>query len=441
MRTTKTLLLSMTLLTGAGCGTDPDNTGAVDPRIPPVPVCAEGGACDDGDSCTVNDRCQAGRCVGSPSATCGLVVQEWGTYTSVQASDGHPLGGVHHVDEALPAWVHSRNWSNRNTYFFEELPEEPLQQLETPVLYFWSATRTDARVTIGFPEGVVGEWYPDATAYAPAIDRCTAIAGGSMAWDVTIDPSIAVSSFAPVSPDNVWAPSRNVASTPVRFANNGGATESEQFIFYRGLGKFAPSVHVVVSNQDQLRINNSSMDEVAAAFLLNVTGTSGQIVSLDVLRAGETRVASPPAPARSLDAYVLQAQTVLHAALVKSGLRDGVARAMVETWTRSWFKNEGLRLLYLAPRGWTDSYLPTTIAPAPTSLVRTLVGRIEIITPHEEASLLLSVRDHARSGAAFDLSVLGRFAEPRLRRALELLVDRNEHNYAQSLVDQAHAQP
>src|SRR5688572_20506182 len=55
-------------------------------------------------------------------AGCGFVVQEWGTYTSVEASDGHALGGVHHVDEALPTWVHSRNFTRRDRYFLEELP-------------------------------------------------------------------------------------------------------------------------------------------------------------------------------------------------------------------------------------------------------------------------------------------------------------------------------
>src|SRR5437763_571713 len=133
--TGRALLLAAACTVAAACGGKPLAGGATEAEKPPAgdpPIgttCSEGAACDDGDRCTV------GSCEGTPSAACGLIVQEWGTYTSVETSDGHPLGGVHHVDEALPVWVHSRNWNDRNNYFFEELPEEPLQQLETPVLY------------------------------------------------------------------------------------------------------------------------------------------------------------------------------------------------------------------------------------------------------------------------------------------------------------------
>jgi hypothetical protein len=37
-----------------------------------------------------------------------FIVHEWGTFTSVQGSNGKPLGGSHHGEERLPAFVHSR---------------------------------------------------------------------------------------------------------------------------------------------------------------------------------------------------------------------------------------------------------------------------------------------------------------------------------------------
>jgi len=89
-----------------------------------------------------------------PASGAELVVHEWGTYTSVQASDGHSLGGVHHEDEALPAWVHRRNLNDPQNYYFEQLPEEPRQQLETPVLYFYSPTARDVEVSVSFPQGI-----------------------------------------------------------------------------------------------------------------------------------------------------------------------------------------------------------------------------------------------------------------------------------------------
>ena len=53
---------------------------------------------------------------------------------------------------------------------------------------------------------------------------------------------------------------------------------------------------------------------------------------------------------------------------------------MVATWRDSWFE-EGTRVFYIAPRPYVEQVLPITIAPAPESLARVFVGRMEVITP------------------------------------------------------------
>ena len=375
------------------------------------------------------------------TGTQGLHAQEWGTYTSVQGSDGVMLGGVHHEDEVLPAWVHRRNWTDHNNYYFEELPEEPLQQLETPVIYFWSDEARSLRVEVGFPEGVVGQWYPEAATFAPAIDACTEVAGGTMAWDVHLDPSIEPSTFSPVEPTEIWAPSRQVASTPLSVTTPSDVEEREQFIFYRGLGKFVAPIRATATDDDRIHVQNESPDEVRAAFVLRVTGDHGQIVPLGAVAAGQTLDAAVPGATLPLAGYVADAQTVLRGALEESGLSPEVAKAMVDTWTRSWFQNAGLRVLYLAPRAWTDGWLPTRITPAPESYVRTLVGRIETLSPADERALVGTLRDHASTQAPLDPATLGRFAEPRLRRAFESLGEPGERAFAQSTIDAAHALP
>lgn len=352
--------------------------------------------------------------------TCGPRVEEWGTYTSVQASDGHTLGGVHHEDERLPAWVHRRDWGP-NSYFLEQLPEEPRQQLETPILYFWSPVARPVRVTVEFPRGVVGQWYPAAETFLPELRKMTELARGSMTWQLTLDPAISPASFPAVDPHEIWAPSRNVASTPVRWTSPDGAEEREQFIFYRGLGTFVPPIRVVARDGGRLEIANTAPEVPPAAFLLRVSGGRGRIVALGALGAGGPREALAPTADEPLDSYVDTARALLEKALVESGLSADVARAMVDTWARSWFTNPGLRLLYLAPRAWTDAWLPTTITPAPSSFVRTLVGRIEILTPEEERSLVALLKSRAATGPYLDITTLGRFAEPRLLRAVELL--------------------
>ena len=52
---------------------------------------------------------------------------------------------------------------------------------------------------------------------------------------------------------------------------------------------------------------------------------------------------------------------------------------MVDTWRDSWFE-EGSRLFYIFSRRAVDAALPLEIRPAPSTLVRVFVGRIELIT-------------------------------------------------------------
>jgi hypothetical protein len=53
---------------------------------------------------------------------------------------------------------------------------------------------------------------------------------------------------------------------------------------------------------------------------------------------------------------------------------------MVETWRDSWFE-EGTRVFYVLPASTVDSVLQLNIVPAPTSIARAFVGRMEIVTP------------------------------------------------------------
>ena len=400
-----------------------------------APACADWNPCDDGDSSTTGDVCLQGVCAGA-AASDSFVVHEWGTYTSVKASDGHTLGGVHHIDEALPAWVHARATGEPWGYDVEGLPDEPLQQLETPVLYFHSPKPRFVRVDVSFPQGVVGEWYPSASTFSPPIDKLTAIANGAMSWGLALDHGISPSTFPPVSIDEIWAPSRNVDATPVRALDG----ERERFIFYRGLAKFDPPVSVTAPSDVQLHVTSSASETVAAAFLLLVTDTGGAFLPIGAVPGVGGIDVAVPAPSMTSDGMIAAARAGLLEALVATGLYDDEAQAMVDTWARSWLKAKGLRILYVAPRAWTDGWLPMSITPAPASTVRTLVGRVEILTPGVEAADRAKITSLAKMGTYPNLALLGfdRFAESRLFRALELLTDPNDVAFAKELQQAEH---
>jgi hypothetical protein len=348
----------------------------------------------------------------------GLVVHEWGTYTSVQGSNGATLDGMQHEEEALPSFVHQRATVPTSGKGIEALPQPVNQKLETPVLYFYSPKALTVQATVDFPGGIISQWYPDAAESMPPVGGMTAIANGRMRWNAELRPLDPMGNIQTVSADSVWAPSRQVAAVPVAIGS-----ELEKFIFYRGLGKFDVPFRVEARADGLVDLVNDSDDVIEDVFLLRVHAEGGAAVSLGRIPAHDAlRGVAPPVEGkeRNLDQYVADTMTIVADALERTGLYHDEARAMVETWSRSYFRGLGLRVLYTTPRAWTDRLLPLTLSPTPGAIVRTLVGRVEIMTPADEADLRLRA---AQDDTAALLGQLGRFAEPKLRRVRQLTME------------------
>ncbi len=362
----------------------------------------------------------------------GLVVHEWGTFTSVQSSLGETLEGLHHEEETLPAFVYGRDIRSPIAKAMESLPEGVTQKMETPVIYFHTDKEIDVQVEVGFPQGVISEWYPQAATFRPEVGGLTRVGEGHMRWDAHLTPTSV--SMPEVPEEDVWAPSRRVDAASVVVGQEG-----ERFIFYRGLGRFEMPLRVT-SDDLQVRVENLSDERVPAVFLLHVHEGGGAVVALGALEPRRDIVMSPSPKEIDLDAYVADASDQIAAALIESGLFEDEAIAMVDTWSRSYFRTPGLRLLYVVPRSWTDALLPLSISPAPDAVVRTLVGRVEILTPDRERAVVDQVR-LAVEGGNFDMEALGRFAEPKLRRAAQLAQSDAERALIETLIQQAEGMP
>jgi hypothetical protein len=362
-----------------------------------------------------------------------LTVHEWGTFTSMIGSTGAQLEGLHHEEERLPDFVHSRSPGDPlNMKGLERMPSGVTQKLETPVLYFYAQKAQKVSVHVDFPQGIVSQWYPDATGFSPAVGAFESVAGGRIDWQAQLNPG--TYDFPPGN--DLWAPSRKVASMPLTIGQ-----EKEQFIFYRGLGAFDVPFHVSAQNGN-LTIANDSGDSIQSIFLLQVNDKGGAVIELGGLAQGQTMSnVAPPQNLIGVEDYVADASTRVAAALVKSGLYADEAQAMVDTWSKSYFRSFGLRVLYVVPRAWTDRLLPIAITPAPATLVRTLVGRVELLTPTDEDLLTQSVQSamSANQPQTTLISSLGRFAEPKLRRVQQLIDDPN--GYLANAIAQAQQQP
>lgn len=351
-----------------------------------------------------------------------LVVHEWGTFTSVQSSEGEYLEGLHHEEEALPGFVHRFEYRGVDAMAAPKgihLPEPVTQKMETPVIYFYTDRPRTVDVTVEFPKGVFSEWYPEATDYhnPPPLAE---VANGGMDW--TVDLTHEQQSVPEVPEDDIWIPSRQVPDAA--YVVHGA--EREKFIFYRGLGNFEPPF-AATHDGEKFEFGNLSGHQIPAAYLLKVDDQQeiGQIYELGSI-GGFDSVDHMPAPKESpvpLDAMVEKAKDLVAGGLVDTGLTGDEAQAMVETWADSYFRTPGYRVLYIVPDAWTERLLPIHVDPEPDRMVRTLVGRVEVLTTDDEQRTVDGVKQafEENETSFFVQSGAQRFSEPRLRRACQLI--------------------
>jgi hypothetical protein len=365
-------------------------------------------------------------CQPGPAGAEGLVVHEWGTFTSFQGGDGAPLAWQPLQTSRLPGFVY--NWSRPGSdTAFSGLPGfggkfslVTKQRLETPVVYFYSDTAQTVDLTVKFPNGWITEWYPRA-------DRISQTNQDSLIQWSNIDLLPAahrrdLASHPATSPDPYFA-ARDTDSDFVKSKN-----ETEKFLFYRGAGNFTAPLRVSMKSDAAVVLANTGRETIPHIFLFQVDDLAGNFISVPELKPGEERTVFVPLTQKRWfspgDELAGAMGKSMAKALVQSGLYPREANAMVNTWKDSWFKEKGLRVFYVLPRAWTDGALPMTLNPTPGKLVRVMVGRAEIFPPGMEQNLVQQLKKaylgdaSARTQALDLLKTLGRFSEPAMNHAL-----------------------
>jgi hypothetical protein len=354
-----------------------------------------------------------------------LIVHEWGTFTSFEGSDGATVDGMQHETEALPSFVASRLSPHTSplAVYGDRSRDVPVRRchgkMETPVIYFHTKKPRHVSVHVDFA-GLLTQWYPRASQATPRFTGdeqhdLGAVDSSSLDWDVDLFPKDGPSP-PNVDPTSDWEKAREVDAATVKAGD-----QAEKYIFYRGLMRSISQPRVVASEGGRVTVTPATSSPISAAFVLEMRGDVGRFVSL--ARVDRTRDASLGSlPLRPRADVIAEIAAATKSALVADGLYDDEARAMIRTWTETWFSAEGTRVLYVVPRTITDATLPLRISPAPSELVRTLVGRVEYLTPEKRADLARTVEaaarfDHPEACAAAmrDIAKLGRFAEPAVR--------------------------
>lgn len=376
--------------------------------------------------------------------TNSFIAHEWGTFTSIQGADSSPLPWHSSQISELPGFVY--NWTkpgmNRGALFHGKGDLITLQRMETPVIYFYTDQPMHVDVNVAFPKGYITEWYPQTTQIGLtfALDTNGPVEG-------ILHDSRAIWRNLEIIPESMPQPSRlpqdssgshyfaarETKSDLVRenlSPSVDQATEIEKFIFYRGAGSFKTPLRVSVDSNNMIAVENAGPQPLRHLFVIEIHNGHGTFTEMDEL-ASSNSVVWLNADYVSSDSWIRYpiAQfpeaigARMQAALVGEGLFPAEAQAMINTWKDSWFTEEGVRVLYLLPRAWTDEILPLEFNPQPKELTRLMVGRAELITPSVETNLvqlLTQVQTGdavARAQAAGEFKKLGRFAEPAFNLA------------------------
>ena len=329
-------------------------------------------------------------------------VHEWGTFTSIAGADGRavgwtPLSGA----DDLPCFVDriqvAPKWSLWGTV-----------RMETPVLYFYSASDVTVDVKVRFHQGVITEWFPQARVNPSRlpetpneIGRRLADRVGTAAWTrVQVRPGAAPIFLHEDSPSHYY-PARETDAAPVQIGN-----AVERFLFYRGVGEFAPPVNAVVEPDGRIVVRTSSDAPVGDIVAFDNRGGTIRYLTHSV-PGNQTAINPMPLEKRSPASLNQHLERVL----IAHGLYPKEARAMIATWRDTWFE-EGSRLFYIAPQHAVDAVLPLDITPRPADIVRVFVGRIELMT----RETLADVKNALLKNDQRALAKYGRFLEPFMNR-------------------------
>jgi hypothetical protein len=310
----------------------------------------------------------------------GLVVHEWGTFTSVADASGAPTDwNTLGCNSELPRFVKDYGFRGFKSALRGTV------RMETPVIYFYSPHDLEASVKVSFPTGVITEWYPDADYQS-----------GVIQWkSVKIRPGTRPEFPVEASPSRYYE-ARATDSAPLQVGD-----QHEKFLFYRGVSRTPVLLSARIAEDGRVTVTNSGTAGVPAVILFENRGGA-----IGYRNAGKVeRGATLQRP--SLNESSSRLKTELEGALIAQGLYPREAAAMIDTWGDSWFE-EGSRLIYILPESAVNAMLPLEINPAPARVSRVFVGRIELITPETKRA----VREAVAKGDAQTLGLYQRFLEP-----------------------------
>lgn len=120
-----------------------------------------------------------------------FIVHEWGTFTTFSGSDGvflefRPLANELHD---LPGFVLNRATASKSPMemMISKAKIRGRVRMETPVTYFYTDRIREVNVRVGFPDGLLTEFYPPVRKMLPKFDNKVAFQEGEPLGDSVLD--------------------------------------------------------------------------------------------------------------------------------------------------------------------------------------------------------------------------------------------------------------
>lgn len=358
-------------------------------------------------------------------ALASFEVHEWGTFTTLSASNGRVLEWYlpHSDASALPGFVEKRGFITKFAL--------ARMRMETPVIYFYPDQAQTVTVEAKLEKGTISEVYPHT-------DSVDLFDSGPPRWTGELRPPGDAESSAlipTVSADEAGSHYAAARAVPQawnfhhRGTDSPGATRSipaqaERFIFYRGSGEAVMPLSLTVRSGGEIRLHPGDGEPAPIGLALEVRDGLASWQPLPSGEAGQEISIRLEAPTRPVAEVESQLADWFGQVLREQGLSGDEADAMVATWHGQWFREPGLRAFTLVPRKWVDQAVPLNIEPRPDRLVRVFVARHELLVPEREQALTRLLMDEStpvlEARAALDELGFGRFADGAKARALEL---------------------
>ncbi|MBI2444567.1 MAG: hypothetical protein HYV42_05010 [Candidatus Magasanikbacteria bacterium] len=335
------------------------------------------------------------------ATTKGMVVHEWGTFTTLHATDGTRLSGLYFDEEQLPRFTYQHgDFTKRaeavyNAKGFDISPtNEPKNvtvKMETPVIYFYSKKAQNATVQVDFPQGIISQWYPQNTSGNKMHDNWdfTKPYKGGMKWKVRILPPNSTQKLTPPEEEEtkIWTSPRVTDANLIKSHKR----EVEKFIFYRGVANFDIPVETKFTNDNELVIKNNGPHTLSQVFVYEKKTDGSEYIWWN----GEMKNGTEQKINFGVQSPAKADFAIFERALMDGGLYKKEAKAMLATWEQSYFKHPGLRIFWIVPEQKTNELLPLKISPKPTETKRVFMGRIDLLTPTFEKELLQAYQQNS----------------------------------------------